>query len=337
MKVLSVSVAAYNVSAYIRECLDCFLEASVLDRCEVIVVDDGSKDDTAIIVQEYVDKYPDTFKLVQKENGGWGSTLNTSIPIATGKYFRQLDGDDFLNSEQLKEFLDLLETTDADVVDSYYREFRDGTYDIIGTITTDESIPRERKLKIDEVSGRYDIAMHMFTFKTKILQRNNIRMAEHCFYTDVEFIIKAFSRCETIIFTELVVYMYRLGRDGQSMSIDGFIKHYKEHTRVIEIAIDYIENTSGILHKDILRTRIVSMISMQYIILLMMKPSKENKERFTSFDKIIKKYPYYYKRNTGRHVDLTRRTGYLTYWISSKYLSMKNDRSKKEKGIFLNV
>ena len=63
-KILTVSVAAYNVSAYIRKNLDSCIVPEIMDDLEVIVVDDGSKDNTAQIVQEYVDRYPNTFRLI---------------------------------------------------------------------------------------------------------------------------------------------------------------------------------------------------------------------------------------------------------------------------------
>ena len=75
------------------------------DELEVLIVDDGSKDDTAEIAKRYEERYPNTFKLVKKENGGWGSTLNKGIEIGTGKYFKQLDGDDYFSHENLDDFI----------------------------------------------------------------------------------------------------------------------------------------------------------------------------------------------------------------------------------------
>ena len=80
-KVLSVSIAAYNVAGTLREALDPFLESGVLDALDIMIVNDGSKDNTVEIATEYVAKYPGTFRLIDKENGGWGSTVNIGIEI----------------------------------------------------------------------------------------------------------------------------------------------------------------------------------------------------------------------------------------------------------------
>ena len=92
MKALTVSIAAYNVSGVIEKCLFSFSECKRLNEIEIIVVDDGSQDDTAAIVKEYARRYPGSIRLVSKKNGGHGSTINTSLVQATGKYFKVVDG-----------------------------------------------------------------------------------------------------------------------------------------------------------------------------------------------------------------------------------------------------
>ena len=67
-KILSVSVAAYNVESTLRETLDAFVASGVLDDLDVMIVDDGSSDGTAKLAQEYVDRYPDTFRLISSRS-----------------------------------------------------------------------------------------------------------------------------------------------------------------------------------------------------------------------------------------------------------------------------
>ena len=80
-KVLSVVVPAYNAQAYIRENLDSFCIPEIMDDIEVLIINDGSDDDTELISSEYVEKYPDTFRLFNKENGGHGSGINYGISM----------------------------------------------------------------------------------------------------------------------------------------------------------------------------------------------------------------------------------------------------------------
>ena len=86
-KILTISIAAYNVGDYIKNTLDSLVVPEVMDKLEVFIVDDGGTDETLKIAKEYEEKYPETFHAVHKENGGYGSTVNYSIAHATGKYF----------------------------------------------------------------------------------------------------------------------------------------------------------------------------------------------------------------------------------------------------------
>ena len=87
-KILSVSIASYNVEKFIRKALDSCCIPEIMDRLEVIVVNDGSTDSTLEIAREYETKYPETFRVIDKKNGGYGSTVNASIRVAAGRYFR---------------------------------------------------------------------------------------------------------------------------------------------------------------------------------------------------------------------------------------------------------
>lgn len=78
-KVLSVSVAAYNVENFIVQCLDSFVDTEILDQIEVLVTDDGSTDSTREIVKKYQEQYPQTFRLICQKNAGPGSTVNSRI------------------------------------------------------------------------------------------------------------------------------------------------------------------------------------------------------------------------------------------------------------------
>lgn len=93
----------------------------------MIIEDDGSTDRTFDIAKKYEKLYPDVYKAVHKENGGYGSTINNSIKLANGKYFKQLDGDDWFDTEHLEDFLSWLLKVNSDfVITPYYNCFEDG-------------------------------------------------------------------------------------------------------------------------------------------------------------------------------------------------------------------
>lgn len=95
-KVLTVIVPVYNMEKYIRQCLESLVIGEVLDRIEVLVVLEGSKDGSAEIAYEFVEQYPDTFRIIYKANGGHGSAINTGLMMASGEYVKILDSDDWV-------------------------------------------------------------------------------------------------------------------------------------------------------------------------------------------------------------------------------------------------
>lgn len=90
-KVLTVIVPVYNMEKYIRQCLE-----SLVIGGGVLVVLDGSKDGSAEIAYEFVEQYPDTFRIIYKANGGHGSAINTGLMMASGEYVKILDSDDWV-------------------------------------------------------------------------------------------------------------------------------------------------------------------------------------------------------------------------------------------------
>ena len=96
-KVLTVTVPSYNVEEFLEECLDSFVCPEIMDDIEVLIVNDGSTDSTAEIGRRYEEEWPGTFRLITKENGGHGSTINRGVEEASGEYFKVVDGDDWVN------------------------------------------------------------------------------------------------------------------------------------------------------------------------------------------------------------------------------------------------
>ena len=295
-KVLTISIAAYNVEKYLDNTLNSLI-CNKMDKLEVIIQNDGSKDSTCEVAKKYVEKYPNVFILNDKKNGGYGSTINASLKMAKGKYFKQLDGDDWFDTSNLDSFIELLCNIDSDCVSTactrYYEDeleknnvivsrLKEGNYDL-----ADVFVPK------NDISK-----MHMLTYKTSLLKKINFKMLEHCFYTDQEYILYPLMSAKTMYISHLNIYMYRLGREGQSVSKEGIKKHYKEHLKVIYTILSHTKklNKCDEKTKKYITHHIKVLISNQYMQFLMLPYTTDVQNEVMEFDKYLKEYyPNFYK------------------------------------------
>lgn len=230
-KILSVSVAAYNLESMIRQCLDSFIRPEILEKVEVLVTDDGSKDQTREIVAEYEKKYPGSFKLIVQKNAGPGSTVNSGLAHATGKYFRMVDGDDWVNTNEMGAYLTYLEEHDTDMVCTSYccvdHETGEKRLEMLKTDMMD------REIQFEQVAKDLFLAMHNVTYKTSILKENGIRL-DNGFYTDLEYLLFPTPYIHTVAFLSQTIYMYRVSLSTQSMNIKSLQKNVQMHRNVLE-------------------------------------------------------------------------------------------------------
>ena len=218
-KVLSVVIPTYNMESYLRRCLDSVTRSDVPDSLELIVVNDGSTDSSLAIMQEYAKKRPDIVNIIDKPNGHYGSCVNAALKIATGKYFRILDADDWFDTEELIKLLSELENISADIIVTPYKKIRrtkkieykpkQVLYNHVYNLS-EESIWTNQNFEL--------FVMHSMTFRTSVLRDVDLHLSEGICYTDNEFLIYPTQMAESIIFLEPLLYNYDMTREGQSMN-----------------------------------------------------------------------------------------------------------------------
>jgi len=232
-KILSISVAAYNLSDMIRDNLDSFIKApkKVLDKIEILVTNDGSTDDTEKIVKEYTKKYPKSIILINQKNQGAGSTVNSGIKHATGKYFKMIDGDDWVETDNLEALISNLEKSDADIVLTDMLTYNEAEKRI--TDRSGYDIESGKDMEFVDVCNGIDIQMHNTMYKTELLKKNNIKL-DNGFYTDIEYVLLPLPFIKTIAYFDAPLYVYRIAREGQSMSKASMRKNAAQHFLVLE-------------------------------------------------------------------------------------------------------
>ncbi len=243
MKLLTVAVPSYNMERYLRQCLNSFADERLIPEVEVLIVDDGSTDGTAAIAREYADRWPALFRLISKENGGHGSAVNAAMEQAEGKYFRIVDADDWVNTENLALLLKVLRTSDADLVLDEKTEV-DMRTNSEQYFAFPDDMPAGRAVPIEQVSAqrfRYHFSLHTLNVRLALLREHQVRLLEHTFYVDSQYVLQATSFARSALVTRLGVYFYRVGNAAQSVDHKNYVRRYKDHDRVLRACLRFLK------------------------------------------------------------------------------------------------
>lgn len=215
-KVLSIIVPSFNMEDYLAKGIESVLGISNSSALDVIVVNDGSKDRTLEIALGIEHRYPDVVTVVDKENGNYGSCINAALKAARGKYVKVLDADDYVDTTAFEALVSILGTVDADVVVNDYQKVyiggkkKDFTY----------SFPSGRTMVIADIYDEASFStllLPALTYRLDILRKMGYRQTEGISYTDMEWCYSPMTQMTTMFYFNRSVYMYVMGREGQTM------------------------------------------------------------------------------------------------------------------------
>lgn len=286
-KILSIIVPSYNVEKYLEQNLNSMCLSAAINDLEIIIVNDGSRDHTIDIANKFKSNFSNSVVVIDKENGGHGSTINAGVAVATGKYFKVIDGDDWVDTNELTKLIHKLKNTDVDLVLSPFKK-------VYEDIHKEEIISLEMSFNSQNSSFSNSIAdiddfycLHSSTFKTELYRKRNLFIREHCFYVDMELILYPIDYIRTYEYINHCVYQYRLGRPGQSVSMISKIKNKDMHLNVIK---DLIENClqkhstrREPLIQQYLEKKICTLANIQYSIYLSMPPDTKTYKELKKF------------------------------------------------------
>lgn len=226
---MSIIVPSYNMEKYLPKCLGSLIVApELMEKLEVLVVNDGSKDRTSEIAHEFAAKWPRTFVVIDKENGHYGSCVNAALKLATGLFVKLLDADDTYETENfsalLKFIIDHCDDADFSDVDCLVTNFC--TINANGTKIWDWNyrIIRNRGLSLGSIPRHYAFAMHAVAWRRDMLRRINYVQSEGIAYTDTEWSLYPLVAVRRLYYFPISVYCYLVEREGQSMDPQVFTR-----------------------------------------------------------------------------------------------------------------
>lgn len=218
MPKISILVPTYNQENYLREALDSLINQT-LDDIEILCINDGSTDKTSQILEEY--RFKDKrIKLINKQNSGYGATMNVGLDNATGDYIGILEPDDFVKNTMYENLYNLASENDLDMVksDFYYYMTKDNSSRQAGLIKR-QNTGKIMTAKDDIFMLKLPPSIWSAIYKRSFLNENNIRFLETpgASYQDTSFAFKTFSTAKKIMFTSKAYLYYR--QDNENSSI----------------------------------------------------------------------------------------------------------------------
>ncbi|MCM1157293.1 MAG: glycosyltransferase family 2 protein [Bacteroidales bacterium] len=320
-KLLTVIVPTYNVEQYIAQNLNSFAVPEVLEQLEVIVVSDGSTDNSVSIAGDFVKQYPSAYRIVEKENGGHGSAINRGIREAKGKYLKVVDADDWVLRDGLLRLMECLGQTDSDIVVSNFYWYHHGTGKTSVEIKEPfAGVEYGKEYAFDKICREMYIKMHALTIKTEILKKIPA-IDEHCFYVDAEYVLFPVPYIRTVTCIEDFVYMYRIGLPGQSMDISKMQKNEENFDRVLKRLLDYYQEW---IKQGLSKNRLSYMeqflgrlVASRFKIFLSYPFDWEIQKKMRAFNRRIREdYPEIYRVIRNRAVKLLQYSDFRLYWLA---------------------
>ena len=223
MKYITFAIPCYNSEAYMEKAINSILPAG--EDVEILIVNDGSTDKTRKIGKQYAERFPSIVKVINKENGGHGDAVNSGLSHASGKYFKVVDSDDWVDEDSLMKLLEVIrgfvrEGSEVDMIVSNY------VYEKAGMehkkiIHYRNVLPQNEIFRWDDIGSFHldqYILMHSVMYRTEMLKLCQLKLPKHTFYVDNIYVYYPLPHVRLLYYLDVDFYRYFIGREDQSVN-----------------------------------------------------------------------------------------------------------------------
>lgn len=308
MKKVSVIVPFYNVEKYIDKCLNSLVNQT-LEDIEIIIVNDGSKDNSENIAKKYASKYKNKIIYLEKENGGLSDARNYALPYATGEYIAFLDSDDYVEFDMYKQMYEKAKKENADIVEcDFLWEYPNERIESKGRTYND---------KHDILLNARVVAWNKL-IKRELIEKTKVKFPYGLRYEDVEFFYKLIPYINKleIVNKSFVHYVQRDNSISNSQN-----SRTKEIIDILDNVIDYYKKNSIYEeYKNELEYNYARyLLCSSFLRMIMIEDKKERKEIIKySWDKLNDTFPNWKKNNYIKNKNLKNK-----YMLSVNNITIK--------------
>lgn len=335
MKLLSVVIPCYNAEAYMDYAINSLLPGG--EAIEILIINDGSTDQTAEIANKYAKAYPGIVKAIHQENGGHGEAINTGLLHASGTYFKVVDSDDWVDTrayfkllETLRSFSGINSTIDI-LISNFVYEKQGSKYRKV--MRYEDVLPKDQVFGWEAVKAfkkSQFILMHSMIYRTQLLRESGLSLPKHTFYVDNLYVYTPLKHATRLYYLDVDFYRYFIGRKDQSVNESVMIRQIDQQIKVNKLMIEAVDLND--IEEERLRDymmkhlEIVTVIS---AILLIKSGSKENLRKKRELMRYVKHENMELYLNlkyglTGRVINLPGKIGrmisVMVYKVSQKVI-----------------
>lgn len=255
------------MEAYLPKCLGSLIidDRELLQKLDVIVVNDGSKDRTSEIAHEFEAKYPGVFRVIDKANGHYGSCINTALSVAMGFYVKVLDADDWFDTNPFGRYLKFLQhevAKEKDAADLVLNDFKFVSECEEKVKSYNVASSSNFHLSALDFRNGHDVWMHAVAYQTQALRDIHYVQLTGITHTDIQWVHLPMTTVTRIAYCAEVLYMYLYLREGNTSCPDEFYRTYHVQIEILKKLIqDYnavmgrIESEQELYLKNHLRFR----------------------------------------------------------------------------------
>ncbi|WP_027825771.1 glycosyltransferase family 2 protein [Lactobacillus psittaci] len=253
-KILSIIVPCYNSQDYLEKCVKSLV--AIKSDVEILLIDDGSKDSTPQMIDQFAKQYPDLIIPIHQKNAGHGGALNTGFDHASGDYIKVVDSDDWVDLTAYHKIVDFLKGLKAkkQTVDLLISNY---VYDKVGAkhkkVIHFPHLPKKKFFGWDDVKlylGQY-LMMHSLIYRREVItQRAHLRLPEHVSYDDNLYVFEPLQFVRKMYYLDVDFYHYFIGREDQSVNESVMLKKIDQqlliNKRMIKFYSEHIDSETSL-------------------------------------------------------------------------------------------
>lgn len=243
MKLISFAIPSYNSQDYMEKCVESLLPGG--EDVEILIVDDGSTDDTPAIADRLEKEHPGIVRAIHQENGGHGEAVNAGLRAATGTFYKVVDSDDWVDGEAYQAVIETLkrleeegENIDMLLTNYVYEKVHENHQ---RTMFYTPLFPTDKVISWSDMKRNikgFTILMHSVIYRTSMLRNTGLELPKHTFYVDNLFVYVPLPYVKKFYYLNVDFYRYYIGREGQSVAEETMVKRIDQQLRVNYMMID---------------------------------------------------------------------------------------------------